>query len=100
MIPHDPADLALAPVVLALDAHLEHLGTLSPAEVAFQVTLQTNAEPQTGDDRRAGLLEVIAANVEMHGWQAAWDARGLAISHSDRRVVLGLPPSVLSYLDS
>ncbi len=99
MLPHDSADLALAPVALALDAHLEHLGTLTSDEVAFEVALQANDQPQSREDREAGLLEAIVANVELHGWHPAWDERGLAVTHADRRIVLGIPASVATFLN-
>ena len=99
MLPHDSADLALAPVARALDARLEHLGTLTEEEVTFEVALQVNDEPSSRDDRESGLLAAIVADVDLHGWQPSWTPRGLSISHSDRSVVLGLPRSVITYLE-
>ena len=67
--PHDVTDLYLAPVVLEAESRLEQLGTLSPDEFGFQVTLETNIEPGNAAERRTAFLETMRRRVELHGWE-------------------------------
>lgn len=96
--PHDVTDLYLAPVVLEAESRLEQLGTLSPDEFGFQVTLETNIEPGNAAERRTAFLETMRRRVELHGWELSLHERGLAISHDDRVIVLGLPANVRVYV--
>ncbi|GAA4382281.1 hypothetical protein [Agromyces bauzanensis] len=96
--PHDMTDLYLAPVVLGVEARLEELGTLSTDDLNFELILETNIEPQDTAERRKALIETVRRRVELHGWSLSLNERGLAVSHDDHTVVLGLPDNLREYL--
>ncbi|WP_173921793.1 hypothetical protein [Agromyces sp. Marseille-P2726] len=96
--PHDVTDLYLAPVLLEADSRLEQLGSLSSDDRDFQITLETNIEPRNGAERRKALLETIRRRVDLHGWELSLTERGLAVSHDDRVIVLGLPANLREYV--
>ncbi len=93
-VPHDTTDILLAPVALDLDQQLDQLGALDQAEIHFLVALTTDREPNSLDRRRELLLASLVRDVDTHGWDVAWHARGLRLEHGGRQVVLGLPASV------
>ena len=90
--PHDPTDLFLAPVALAIDERLDELGGLSRAELARRIVLLTNLESHTAEEARHALIEAVTYLVELHGWQVSWDPRGCRLSHDTYSLVLGAPP--------
>lgn len=96
--PHDITDLYLAPVVLGVEECLEELGALSSDELSFQVVLETNIEPRDSAERRKALIETVRRRVELHGWGVSLQERGVAVSHDDHTIVLGLPDNVRDYL--
>lgn len=96
--PHDMTDLYLAPVVLGVEARLEELGALSPDDLNFQVILETNIEPENGEERRKAFLETLRRRVELHGWTVSLHERGLAVSHDEHTLVLGLPANLRAYV--
>ena len=96
--PHDVVDLLLAPVALAIDARLEQLGQLTPAELEFEVALEGDRPQRTRELREDGLLATITHTVDPHGWSCSWDPRGLRLTHGQHAFVLGLPPSLSAYL--
>ncbi|WP_136707226.1 hypothetical protein [Agromyces sp. H66] len=91
-------DLYLAPVVLGVEGRLEELGALSSDDLGFQVILETNIEPRDTAERRKALIETIRRRVELHGWEVSLHERGVAVSHDDHTIVLGLPDNVREYL--
>lgn len=96
--PHDIVDLYLAPVALSVDANLQSLSGLSSEKIGGEVALVTNLDPRDTDERRRAVLETVTHLVEMHGWSASWHERGLQLSHEEHRLVLGIPPSLHTYL--
>ena len=98
LFPHDVTDLALAPVVLAVDAELEALSGMTRKQIERRVTYETNREPRTTEERRDALLEVVLRIVDLHGWQATWAARGLRLDHGADAVTIGVPDSAWSYI--
>jgi len=90
--PHDPTDLFLAPVALAIDARLDELAGLSREELARQITMETNREAHTAEEARHVLVDAVTYLVELHGWQVSWDPRGIRLSHDQYSLVLGAPP--------
>lgn len=96
--PHDPSDLLLAPLALRLDRQLDQLTGLSPRELELYVCLQTDCDPHTAAQRHELLLTALARDLDTHGWELSWDERGLALRHDGRRVVLGAPDNVRTWL--
>lgn len=99
LMPHDTADLALAPIVL----HLEHeIGTFSglrPDEVVRRIAIDAGATPGTFHARREALLRTLTQFVDLHGWKVAINDRGLRVSHRQNAVTIGFPKSLRTYLD-
>jgi hypothetical protein len=96
--PRDVADLHLAPLALELDSRLERLGQLDPPAIGFEISLVTNREPQTFEQRSRLALEALTRNADLHGWQVDWDARGVRLTHGNHSIVLGLPANLRTYL--
>jgi hypothetical protein len=99
LIPHDTADLALAPVVLQLDREISMYSGLSQAEVEMRIAVEADAEPRTYPARRQALLRALTNFVDLHGWTVAINDRGLRLSHRDNAVTLGFPKSLRTYLE-
>jgi hypothetical protein len=97
-LPHDVSDLYLAPVVLAIDAKLDELGTLEPRALAQRVAIESNALAWSRDDREKGLLVAIQHFIDCRGWTMTWDPRGLRLSHAEHTVVLGVPGNFADYV--
>jgi hypothetical protein len=97
-LPHDVSDLYLAPVVLSIDARLDHLGTLEPRALAQQVAVESNLPDWSREDRERALLESIQHFVDCRGWAVTWDPRGLRLSHGEHSLVLGVPANLGQYL--
>lgn len=97
--PHDPTDLYLAPVALALDHRLEELAALTVAELEARVALDTNSDPRDAAHREKALLGAVTYLIDLHGWKVGVTSRGLALSHRDRVLVLGFPQNVHAYLE-
>lgn len=98
-LPHDLADLALAPLVLAVEDQLESWSGLDEAEMGLRIALETNREPRTADERRAAVLQALFRFVDPRGWQGSWSARGLRLQHELRVVTLGVPPNLRAWLE-
>lgn len=99
LMPHDAADLALAPVVLQLDREISLFSGLTQDEVVRRVALEADAQPRAFPARRQALLRALTHLVDLHGWTAAINDRGLRLSHRDHAVTLGFPKSLRTYLD-
>jgi hypothetical protein len=97
-IPHDIFDLYFAPVVLALEARIDELGSLPPEQLAKQVGLASDKADWTRDLREAGLLEAVRHLIDCHHWELSWDARGVRMTHGDHKLVLGVPATFVEFL--
>jgi hypothetical protein len=97
-LPHDTSDLLLAPVLLAVDANIDRLAVLTLEELAVEVALVSNIPDRSRPEREQGLIRTVCQDVDCHGWQFAWVARGLQLSHHQRHVVLGVPQQFGGYL--
>jgi hypothetical protein len=98
--PHDMADLYLAPVVLAVDARIRHLGHLDDDQLAREIAAVSEHPTRDAAERRAALLIAIGAVVELHGWTLSWDdARGVRVAHGPHAVVLGIPQLLRRFVD-
>lgn len=98
--PHDMTDLYLAPVLLEIEGCLEDLGALSADDLRYQVVLETDVEPRDSAERQRAVLGTVRHRVELHGWALSLHERGLAVSHDDRTIVLGLPANLREYVAS
>ena len=98
-LPHDVADLHLAPVLLALDARLSELGMLDLDELVQRVAIDSDQADWTEDMRRSGLIGTVQHFIDLRGWKLSWDLRGLRIKHGRHHVVLGIPSTFRSYID-
>jgi hypothetical protein len=96
--PHNLGDLYLAPVALRVDAELARLGALSADDLLFELVVDTNREPIAPADRQRLLIEHLTQTLELHGWQLAWDERGLVVSHGDNDLTLGISNVMRDYL--
>lgn len=99
LMPHDTADLALAPVVLQIDHEISMFSGLTQEEVVMRIAVEADAEPRTYPARRKALLRALTNFVDLHGWVATLNDRGLRLSHRDKSVTLGLPKSLRTYLE-
>ena len=97
-LPHDVTDLALAPVVLAVDSQLESFSGLDQADIAFRIALETNRQPRDARARGEAALETVTRFVDLHGWEATWTGRGLRLTHDAHSVTLAVPQSLRDYL--
>lgn len=96
--PHDVVDLRLAPVALQLDARLEALGRLSADALVSRVVMENNHPLSDRRDREQDLLFTVTRAIDLGGWVASWDERGLRLAHGKHTLVLGLPGSLSSFL--
>jgi hypothetical protein len=99
VLPHDTADLYLAPLLLVLDERLEELSRLELDELHVHVGLVSDQPDWTREIREAALLQAIRHTIDCHDWDLSWHARGLLASHGRHRVVLGVPKTFSEYLD-
>ena len=99
LMPHDTTDLALAPVVLQLDLEIQKFSGLTQEEVLTRVAAETDSQPSDFHGRRDAVLRALTHFVDLHGWSAHINDRGLRLSHGQNCVTLGLPRSIRTYLD-
>jgi hypothetical protein len=97
-LPRDLSELHLAPVVLSVDARLEELDQLSLEDLIVVVEGVDDRPVVYRAFREQALITAIEESTESHGWTFAWDPRGLRMTHNERSLVLGVPPSLMSYL--
>ena len=97
-VPHDVTDLYLAPVVLAVDARIEELGSLDPEQLAHHVALVSDQPDWTRDLRESALLRAVEHLIDCHSWELSWDERGIRLTHSGHQLVLGVPATLVEYV--
>jgi hypothetical protein len=97
--PHDYTDLFLAPVALHVDERLQGLAGLDRDALHERVSLETNHDAWTRSGRAQDVVDTVTYLLEMHGWRASWDPRGVRLSHDSHTLVLGVPPNVAAYVD-
>ena len=98
-LPHDVSDLALAPVILALDDRLEELGALNAQQLDSRVAFDANVDTSNPEQRESGALITIPDQLERHGWEVSLDSRGIRLEHGGHHVTLGLPTNLRDFLD-
>lgn len=99
-LPRNPTDLYLAPVVLAMDARIDHLGRLDCDQLQLQVALESDSPDRTRVQRENALIRTIGHLTDTHGWELSWDSRGLRLTHQQNALVLGVPAVFKEYLDA
>jgi hypothetical protein len=102
--PKAPADLALAPVAVALDMNLRPLRDASAAEIAFHLELELDRpeHSHTVEERAARVLAVAVRNTELHGWTAAItdDHCRLRLTGGSVSLDLGLSASIMHFIEN
>jgi hypothetical protein len=98
--PHDLTDLHLAPVAISIDARLNELAATPIDHLAGLVELRTTQHPTSLDERRDAMLKTITHKIDTRGWAASWHERGLALSHGQHSLVLGIPTNIKTYLEA
>jgi hypothetical protein len=96
--PHDPTDLLLSPVALAIDERLEEFASMDATEIARRIVWETNMQPRTAAEARRALVSCLTYLLDTHGWEVSWDSRGIRLHHDDHDVVLGVPDNLLDYV--
>jgi hypothetical protein len=97
-LPHDIPDLYLSPVVLALDARIQELASLDLPHLREEVALVSDMADWTRDMRETALLRAVGYLIDCHGWDLAWDQRGIRLTHRHRHIVLGVPVTFAEFL--
>jgi hypothetical protein len=98
--PHDPTDLMLAPVALAIDDRLQELAALDPAELDRRIVWETNMQPRTVEGAHHAILEDLTYLIPTRGWELSWDERGVRLQHRDHTLVLGVPDNLAAWAAS
>ena len=98
-LPRDISDLHLAPLALLLDARIAELALLGKDELAERVALESDCSDCTRDLRIVGLLGCVRHRIDCHGWELSWERRGIRLSHGEYAVVLGVPPTLVDYVE-
>jgi hypothetical protein len=88
--PHDVTDLRLAPVALLVDERLEELSALDDAQLAEAILFGSNRQPHTEAERGEALAAAATHLIDLAGWKAAWDPRGVRLAHHNHSLVLGV----------
>ena len=98
--PRDITDLYLSPVVLELDRRLAGLTARTRDQLDIDVALTTDRQPTDAASRAKLMIESLTHLMALHGWEVAWDPRGLKVSHAQHALVLGVPESVRQYVEA
>jgi hypothetical protein len=96
--PHDYTDLFLAPVALAVDQRLEEFAALDPEALQHRVALESNQPTRLAVNRGHAVVASVTYLLDLHGWTARWDDRGIRLGHENHGLVLGVPPNVAAYV--
>jgi hypothetical protein len=98
-IPRDYSDLFLAPVALQVDQRLAEFAAMERDAVHERVVIETNNEAGTRADRVRDVLDTVTRLIDLHGWIARWDDRGVRLSHGQNTLVLGVPRNLVEYVE-
>jgi hypothetical protein len=101
-LPHSAADLALAPVLIAIERNLSQLRDSSDPE--YDLALQLNDDSgwyHTPRERARRIQEAATRGVAAHGWQItpSADLQGLIVAHGSYRVSLMLGRRLARYVE-
>jgi hypothetical protein len=98
-VPRDYTDLFLAPVALNVEQRLEELGALDREQLHRRIVVDTDREAVDREARTADVVASLTRLLDMHGWVAEWDDRGVRLTSGARSLVLGIPRNVAAYVD-
>jgi hypothetical protein len=98
--PHDPIDLMLAPVALAIDNRLQALAGLDHTELDQRIVCEINMLPRSREGAERAILEDIQYLIPTRGWELSWDVRGIRLQHRDHSLVLGIPDNLARWVES
>lgn len=98
-IPRDYSDLFLAPVALNVEERLAELTTLDRNALHRRIAVDTDREAPDRETRTEDVVSSVTRLLDMHGWEAEWDERGIRLSSGGRSFVLGVPRNVAAYVD-
>jgi len=98
-IPRDYSDLFLAPVALNVEERLAELTTLDRNALHRRIAVDTDREAPDRETRTEDVVSSVTRLLDMHGWEAEWDERGIRLSSGGRSLVLGVPRNVAAYVD-
>lgn len=98
-IPRDYSDLFLAPVALNVEERLAELATLDRNALHRRIAVDTDREAPDRERRTEDVVSSVTRLLDMHGWEAEWDERGIRLSSGGRSLVLGVPRNVAAYVD-
>jgi hypothetical protein len=98
--PRDLTDLYLSPVAIELDRRLDELCGLTVKDLELKVALSTDREASLPSERTELFLQSLAHLLPLHGWELAYEARGVRVRHGDHSLVLGVPDCVREYVGS
>jgi hypothetical protein len=96
--PHDPTDLMLSPVALAIDERIEEFASMDSTELDKRIVWETNMEARTAEEAGRALVASLTYLLDTHGWEVSWDARGVRLHHDNNHVVLGVPDNLMDYV--
>jgi hypothetical protein len=100
MRPRDPADLLLAPVALQVDAKVQELSAMNREQLAYHLALEVDRDPRTEQQRGKDIVDAAVKLIDMSGWEANWDPRGVRLSHGRHSIVIGVGADVAEYVRS
>ena len=101
-LPHSPSELALAPVLIAIERRLELLRASDDLELLLSLDLDDQERFYHGSAERAGRLEKFATReLDLHGWtvRPTPDLYGLAVQHGEYTVPVMFGRRLVGYIE-
>jgi hypothetical protein len=102
--PHSSRDLTLAPVAVEIDENLRRIRDKVPAEIAFELVLETNRVDEGVDrtGRASIILDFALKDTNLHGWTASItaDAARVHLEGGSVTIDLGLSASITDYIEN
>jgi hypothetical protein len=101
--PHSPADLALAPVLIAIERRLAQLRASDDLELLLALDLNDEDRFYHGPAERAARLERFATReLDLHGWtvQPTQDLYGLLVQHGEHTVSVMFGKRLACYVEA
>jgi len=101
-LPHSPSELALAPVLIAIERRLEQLRASDDLELLLSLDLDDQERFYHGSAERAGRLEKFATReLDLHGWtvRPTPDLYGLAVQHGEYTVSVMFGRRLVGYIE-
>lgn len=99
LAPRDLTDLRLAPVALAVDAQLQSFADLDRDAIHHRIAVESNSDAVTRDRRERDVVQSATYLLDLGGWAASLDPRGIRLTHDQHTFVLGMPRNLVDYVD-